>query len=279
MGALVYESQLREPAASSLTASFLRIAVNLSLIVTWAAAAGRIDKPGGVRKLFGDGRAELWLRGLFGSLALIASFASVKAIGIGESSFLQASNGVFVALLAPRFLRQKNTPEVWIAIFGALVGLALLVEPRQGDVWPIGRALAVGSGIFSALAYMMIARAGRSNSPQSVIFYFCLAAVGVHLVFFAVERPVWPVEATTWALLLVGGVAGSVAQVFLTKAYQRAPAALCGAVAYLGPVLNLGVSITVFGVTPDAKGAVGAALVVLFGVLLPFARTARNRLR
>ena len=270
MSALVFATQLREPAASPLIASFVRILVNLAVVFASAAATGTL------RSLRGDGRPSLWARGMFGTVALMTSFAALKAVGIGEASFLLASSGIFVAVFAPFFLKQRNPPRVWFAIAGATLGLYLLFEPRLEDVHPWGRALAVFSGACSALAYMMIARAGRSNTPNSVIFYFCVVAVPMHLVaIFLIFDASWPREGASYALLATAGLLGSAGQNFLTRAYQTAPAALNSAVSYLGPVLNVGIGILAFGRHPDAKAWTGAAIVLIFGVMLPFSRRRR----
>lgn len=266
MSALVYATQLREPASSPLVASFIRILVNLCVVLTTAALTT------GRRDLFGDGRASLWARGCFGTVALMTSFASLRAIGIGEASFLLASSGIFVAAFAPFFLKQPNPTRVWVAIGGAVVGLFLLFEPRLQDAHPWGRALALISGMCSALAYMMIARAGRSNSPNSVIFYFCIVAIPLHLAAFLLLDTDWPRQGASYALLLVAGLLGSIGQNFLTRAYQNAPAALNSAVSYLQPVLSAGIGVVAFGRHPDAKAWAGGAIVIVFGVMLPFSR-------
>lgn len=266
MGSIVYAVQLREPAASVLVSSFVRIVVNLVVL----GAAGLLA--GNLRELGGDRRASLWARGFFGSLALILSFTGIRAVGLGEASFLSASNGVFVAALAPWVLKQRNPARVWVAILGALVGLFLLFEPRLTDGMPLGRAAALGSGLFSALAYIMIAKAGRSNSPSTVIFYFCVTATVMHLLLFAILGVTWPEQPSTWGLLVLAGVFGSIAQVFLTKAYQTAPAALNSAVSYLGPVFNMLCGVLFFARVPDTRAIIGATVVLMFGVVLPFVK-------
>ncbi len=266
MGSLVYAVELHEPGVSTLVASFARIVVNLLLLVVGAAWARD------VRGLVGDMRASLWWRGVFGAFAVVTSFAGMKAIGVGESSFLAASNGVFVALAAPFVLGQRNTPRVWLAIGGSLVGLFLLFEPRLGDVAPYGRLISLSSGLLSAMAYLMIARAGRSNSPNTVVFYLCIVAFALHLVLFAVLGVQWPVDVLSYVGLVGVGIAGSVAQQFLTRAYQRSPAALNSAVSYLLPVVNMGLGVVLFAKIPDARALVGALIVLVFGVALPFAR-------
>lgn len=272
MGVCVYAAQIREPEVSSLVTSFIRIIVNLVILIVWAGVKGVGPEPFFWRELLGDRRPSLWWRGVFGSIALISSFASIKAIGIGESSFLHASNGVFVALMAPFFLRQKNSKKVWIAIFGAIVGLFFLFEPRLTDAMPYGRALALTAGLFSSLAYIMIARAGRSNSPNCVIFYFCVTAFVVHCVLFFFIDTAWPKDKITMLLMGGMGVLGSLAQVFLTMSYQRSPAALNSAVSYLQPVLNMFAGMLFFTMIPDTKAFIGAGIVLIFGVALPFVR-------
>ena len=59
-----------------------------------------------------------------------------------------------------------------------------------------------------------------------------------------------------------GALRASVAQVFLTKAYQTAPAAFNSAVSYLGPVLNLACGALFFAKVPDQRALIGAAVVL-----------------
>jgi len=268
MNVCVYAIGLCEPDLPVTVVSCVRLLINLAILLVPALLAGK------ALRLFGDYRPSLWLRGLFGSTALMLSFASIQMIGPGESAFLGASSAVFVASLGPWLLRQKNPPLVWVAILGALAGLGFLFQPRFEGADFLGRALGLGNGWFAALAYLMVAKAGRSNTTQSVIFYFCFVGVFLHLAYFAVFGYALPANPDVWLLLLGGGVSASVAQYYMTRAYQIAPAALVGAVSYLSPVLSLGFGMLLFSRMPDAKGWLGCGLVLLFGVMLPFVSAA-----
>ena len=92
----------------------------------------------------------------------------------------------------------------------------------------------------------------------------------MHLGFFAFYGGLWPSSPDVWVLLLAGGASASVAQFYMTKAYQIAPAALVSAVAYLSPVSSLALGVALFARAPDAQGWLGCALVLVFGVMLPF---------
>ncbi len=266
MNASVYSITAIDDAMPSSVISFVRILCNLLILAVPALIARH---PG---SLLGDRRASLWLRGLFGGIALMLSFAAISRIGPGESAFLTASSGVFVALLGPLVLGQKNSLLGWLAIIGSFAGVTLLFAPGGAQVDLLGRAMALLSGLLSALAYLMVARAGRSNSPESVIFYFCLVALIVHLAYFALYGYRVPDKAEIWGLLLFTGLVGSGAQYFMTRAYQTAPAALVSAVGYLAPVFSLGWGMLFFSQIPSHMALLGSLLILLFGLLLPFLR-------
>jgi S-adenosylmethionine uptake transporter len=266
MNSSVYAIRLADPSISAIVISFMRVFTNLLLLVIPALCRRNIAS------LFGDFRISLWLRGLFGSSALMLSFCSIARIGPGESAFLAASSGVFVALLSPWLLKQKNSLMTWLAILGAFVGVSLLFKNNTDNHDLLGKTMALASGFLAALAYLMVARAGRSNSTQTVVFYFCLVAILLHLAYFGRYGYQLPVDQKVWGLLVFTGLAGSGAQYAMTRAYQAAPAALVSAVGYLTPVLSLVWGAVLFGQIPNEWAILGSALIVLFGVLLPFLR-------
>ncbi|WP_445372222.1 DMT family transporter [Methylomonas sp. HW2-6] len=265
MNASVYAIRVFDATLPAGVISFFRILANLLILLLPALIRGR------TRALLGDGRPSLWLRGLFGAAALMLSFAAIVRIGPGESAFLTASSGVFVALLGPLVLGQHNSLRVWLAIIGAFTGVSLLFDMHDSHNL-LGQSMALLSGLLSALAFLMVARAGRSNAPQTVIFYFCLVALPLHAVYFATFGAELPRDYPSWGLLGLVGVFGSGAQHFMTRAYQRAPAALVSSVGYLAPVLSLAWAVTLFDQIPAQSALLGAALIAVFGVLLPFLR-------
>ena len=73
--------------------------------------------------------------------------------------------------------------------------------------------MGLASGFLAALAYLMIARAGRSNSPRTVVFHFSLVALLVHGVWFAGWGFQLPEGRVAWSCVLAAGVAGTAARV------------------------------------------------------------------
>jgi drug/metabolite transporter (DMT)-like permease len=279
MGALVYQSKIWEPTTTPQVASFVRVVVNLFFVVVLSYL---IQDPNGQRLgwrgLFGDRRSSLWLRGFFGSLSVIAVFYAIQTIGLGETSFLNSSNALWVALLGPWVLGQKNTALGWLAIFMGMIGLYFLFEPDlshpQTEI--LGRGIALLSGLFGACAYLMVSKSGRSNHPLCVVFYFTLVSTIVHVVWFLLEAPVWPIEQDVWIALAGAGCAATIAQLFMTKAYQSAPAALVSAVSFTGPVASLAISVLWFDDVPSEGQLLGVMIVLVSGVALPFIQSRRT---
>jgi len=264
MGAFVYYAHQLAPDASSLLASFVRVVVNLILLVGTAAAAGDLAS------LRGDGRSSLWLRGFFGGFSLVLSFAGIQAIGVADSGFLHTTNAVFIAALSPMILGQRNSWRVWLVVAVGLCGSWLLMHPRFNDGHDLGRIFALGSGFCAAIAYMMVSRAGKSNRPSTIIFYFCLVATMIHVVLLPFAQTTWPTDPYYWGALVIAGLAASVAQWFMTRGYQNAPATLNSLMGYSSPVVSLIISCVIFAKVPDEQSLFGAAIIIICGMILPF---------
>ena len=73
----------------------------------------------------------------------------------------------------------------------------------------------------------------------------------------------------TWGAL-TAGVLGTVAQHFLTRAYQMAPAIMVSSVSYITPVISLYLGFILFDKRPDSEALYGGALILVSGLLLPF---------
>lgn len=275
MSALVFQTKVWNADESPLTASFIRVLFNLVIVVALSFVTH--DRKGrrlGIRGLFGNFNTSLWLRGFFGSLSVISVFYAVHAIGIGESSFLNASNAVWVGLLSPWVLKQKNSRLGWLAILSGLFGLYLLYQPELGgETHLMGKTIALGAGLWGAIAYMMIAKAGPSNHPLTIVFYFVFVATLIHLVWFFFQPLQWPADTRSWLALIGAAVAATIAQIFMTLSYQNAPAALASAVSYAQPVFSMLLSVVIFSAVPNERSLLGAAIVVFSGVALPFVQS------
>lgn len=252
-----------EPSLSTAQVGLVRSLVNLLILLGLSGGAWA--------PLWGDRRPSLWLRGLLGGLALLCNFAALRLVGVGEASFLFQTQAAWVALLAPWLLGERTSGRVWWALVVSMGGMLLLCLPHgRGGSWGSGELLGVSAGFFAGCAYVTVRKAGRTNPPFAIVFYFTGVAAVVSAVLVLIEGGSWPREPLTWLLLLGVGVTASLAQLWMTRAYQLGPSAPLAALSYSSPLLATLLSMGVLGQWPTAEGWLGMMLILGGGLGLAF---------
>lgn len=261
MATFVGAAHTHDPGLSTLVTSAIRSGVNLVALVILAR--------GDFALLRGDGRPALWVRGLLGGVSLITYFTALAHLGLGEAAFLNQTSAVWVAIFAPLVLGERTGRLVWLAVGCSLVGVAMLAQPRDGgDV--IGRCAGLFSGITSAGAYLTVRKAGATNKPITIVFYFTLvAAIGSFTASLALGEP-WPHDPVTLALLLGAGLAATLAQLIMTEAYRIGRAGPVAAAGAAGPLFSTLFGALFLGQIPDRHAALGMAILLLSAIGLPF---------
>ena len=266
MAVLVYAVKILDPSVSPFVVSFVRVSVNLLIILMPALAVGK------GKQLWGDKSLSLWLRGFFGGIALMLFFYSIQALGPSESTFVQSSLcGMFIVLLCPLVLAECFSPCAFFAVLGSVVGLYILFDPTFSDGKTLGQVVAMVSGLFAAFAALMVAKAGKSNAPATIVFYFCFVAFFAHVVYFFITGMfVVPRGFVVWIAMIGTGIFSSGAQILTAKAYQIAPAPIVAALGYSAPVLNTIWGIVFFGQLLTGRALFGCSVILICGIFLPF---------
>lgn len=262
MATFVSAAHQHDPGLSTLVTSAFRSGVNLVALIVLAR--------GDTARLFGDRRPALWGRGVLGGLSLVTYFTALAHLGVGEAAFLNQTSAVWVALLAPLFLRERTGPLVWLAVAGSLLGVALLAAPHpgEGDL-TLGRGMGLASGLCAAGAYLTVRKAGATNRPITVVFYFTLiAAIGSVTGAVALGETV-PRDPRTLALLVGAGLAATFAQLIMTEAYRIGRAGPVAAAGAAGPLFSTILGALVLGQIPDGRALAGMAVLVVSGIGLP----------
>lgn len=256
-----------QPELTTVMTSTLRAGINLICLLLLS-----YQQP---LALLGDRRPALWLRGLFGAVSLLTYFGALGRVGVGEAAFLVQTSSVWVALLAPLWLGEVTSSRIWVAVLGSLAGAWLLSTSaaQTGTDPDTGRALGLLCGFVSSMAYLSVSRASRSNSPETIVFYFTATATLLGIVLLAFQPLVWPADYRIWLLFVGVGVLATVAQIYMTRAYQVGPAAQIAAVAQVGPVLTTLLGWGVLHQLPDGRGWVGMILILLCSLLLPLLKS------
>ena len=119
--------------------------------------------------------------------------------------------------------------------------------------------------VFSGFAYNFIRKLKNTDHPLVVVFYFPLFTVPCVGAYTAV-RWVTP-SGTDWLIMIMIGLATTIAQIFMTRAYQLERASNVSNFNYLGSVYAIILGIALFDESVTALALAGIALIV-FGVIM-----------
>lgn len=244
-------------------------------------AAGVAHARGGSLRAF-DKKAIMW-RSLFGTASMLLTFnaLSSQSLPLGDTVTLLNLTPVFLAVLAPRVLREPTRPSAALAIGLSLVGVVFILRPAFVFGGPAGvaahgaRGSALGAGLVAtgasfcaSIAMMMLRRAGKTESPEAIAFHFSVFAAAVHTVI-ALAAPRLP-ALHELAHMVAAGLCAGFAQIAMTRAYTLASAARVSGMSYLSVVASAVAGVLLLGERPTTTAFAGMALAVGGGLLLTF---------
>jgi len=213
------------------------------------------------------------LRGGFGVTSMYCFFFSYLKLPLSDAIALGLSGPIFITVLSVLLLGEKVGWRRWSAVLAGFVGVIIMTRPGPGlfDVnafWPLAAA------ILYALAMISIRRLGASESSSTIVFYFTAFSVLASLVTIPFgwidSQYAWVMPASLGQLgrVFAIGILGGCAQIFLTKAYQRARASVVAPFDYTALVYGFLLGWFFFEEVPDAFLIVGGIVVVLSGVYI-----------
>lgn len=237
----------------------------------------------------------MWLRSIFGTLAMGCSFYAVSSTKIPLADVVTLNNmtPVFLAVLSPIALRERGGHRVGLAIVLSLLGVLLVVRPplvfgeafrvahfrASGELAAYGDALvpaciALFGAFCSALAMMSLRRA--RGSPEAIAAHFSLLAATVYGIV-AVAHGAFPPARAAGSIIAAGVFAGF-AQIAMTYAYRHEHAARLGVMSYLTIAVAAVLGAAVLQESLSAGAILGVALVILGGSVIAVAGV-RDRMK
>lgn len=258
-GLMAYLTKHATRRLSGAQAAFVRFAVGLLAIGLRGVIVGARLQPRRFDLLF--------LRGLFGGIAVLGYFVAIQQIPVGTATLLHYTAPVFTTLFAALFLRERPPAAGGFALAAAALGVSLVVW-GQGQV--LGGAygwqfLALGSAVISGAAVTSIRAARRYDGPWEVFTAFCLIGLVCTAPLALLDwRSPAPRE---WLLLVAVGLVAVVAQVLMTHALGAVEAATGGIIGQVTVITAMLLGHWVDGEPLTAVSGAGAIL-TLGGVSL-----------
>lgn len=219
-----------------------------------------------------DPMGHVW-RGVVGTAAMGCGFAALGLLPLPEVTAISYAAPLLVVIFAAMFLGEQvrlfRLSMVAVGLVGVLIVLSprLQIDPNTVNTGQsLGAVLTLLGATFMALAQIFIRKLTKTESTAAIVFYFSVTSSVLSL-FSLPWGWVWP-DGTTLLLLVLAGLLGGVAQIFLTAAYRQADASLVAPFEYSSLILALGVGFFVFQEIPSTTMLSGAAIIMCAGVAI-----------
>ena len=145
--------------------------------------------------------------GLLLALGWTLLFHSMKLITIANAVLLNFTAPIFVALLAPLFLKEKLNKSTLLALAISVAGIAVISYQQNLQISDLN-LLGVILGLLAGLAYagfIIASKKALSSFSSQVIAFYSYSVASIFLFPFVIGTE-FSSDLTSWMLLLVLGI-------------------------------------------------------------------------
>lgn len=221
-------------------------------------------------------RLFLFLRGVFGSSAMILMYYAFQTTSLADATVIAFSCPVFTSIFAWIFLKEKYS--LWDAFFTlfAIAGVILIVRPpflfgsdtsgmRESYSDHIkGTFAAIGHAVLAAMTLVILRKMGKSvDYFLSIWYYIILGLPETIVILFVIGEWSLPYCGLDRLFLILIGLVGLGGQIFITKAVQIEKAGLVAIMKTMDIVFAFIFQIAFFDNVPTWWTVGGALCVVV----------------
>ena len=250
-------------------AVFFRSFFAIPVILGWLAWRGDLATGLKVQSPMGH-----FLRGFVGTVAMGLGFAGLGLLPLPEVTALGYAAPLLTVVFAAMFLNERVGLFRISAVALGFAGVLIVLSPRltafSGETvqtaQAMGAILVLSGAMCAALAQIYIRKLVATEQTSAIVFYFSLTSTLLSLLtipFGWVLPELWAV-----ACLVLAGLIGGTAQIFLTSAYRFADASVVAPFDYASMLFALAIGYVVFDEVPTRSMLGGAALIILAGIVI-----------
>jgi len=266
MAACVKAARVEAPAGETV---FFRALIALVPVLAYAAWRGAVGQAVAMRNL----RGHAW-RGVIGATAMGLSFAALGLLPFPEVVAIGFTAPLFATILAILLLGEVVRLYRWSAVIVGLIGAVVMIWPRLeviraegfGNLEAVGAVLMLVAAFLMGLAQIHVRWLARTEPTLAIVFWFHVTVSAAALLTLPFGW-VWP-SAEAWALLIVAGLFGGMAQIAVTESYRAADASTLAPFDYSSMIYGLLIGWLIFAEVPEAPVLVGAAIVIAAGLFI-----------
>ena len=228
-------------------------------------AAGTLVRTGTPFRIGKGNLKYLLIRSISGGLGMICNFYAVDNLAISDASILNKLSPFFAIIFSYIVLKETADRYEWLSVAAAFVGAMFVVKPTFGfDTLPAFAGFRGGLG--AGLAYTYVRKLGMNGENSMIIVTFfsgftCLMLLPNLILNFA------PMTGKQLIFLILTGIAAAGGQIFITKAYAKAPAKEISVYDFSIVIFAAGFGFCFLGQLPDAYSFIGYIIIIGTAIL------------
>ena len=208
--------------------------------------------------------------GLLLALGWTLLFHSMKLITIANAVLLNYTAPIFVALLAPLFLKEKLKKSTLLALAISVAGIAVISYQQNLQISDLN-LLGVILGLLAGLAYagfIIASKKALSSFSSQVIAFYSYSVASIFLFPFVIGTE-FSSDLTSWMLLLVLGIfnTGFAVTLYL-KGLAMIKAQKAVVLTYLEPASAVVFGFLFLSQQPTPHMLVGGFLILIAGYIV-----------
>ena len=240
---------------------FWRQALSIPILLAWiwltahSFAVLRTNRPGAHFK-----------RGIVGTLGMFGNFGGVVLLPLAEATTMNFTAPIWAVILSMIFLKDEVGIWRWSAVILGFIGIVVVAQPGSGKIPLVGAAVALSGAFIIAIVSLQIADLGKTESPQTIVFYFAL--ISAPICALALPFVMGGHTGEQIVLLLAIGVVGTIGQLLLTASLRYGKVASVIVMDYSALFWATLYGWFIFDVLLGPWTWVGAPLIVAAGILI-----------
>lgn len=203
---------------------------------------------------------DLLMRSFCGTVGLICNFYAVDHMNIADANILNKLSPFFAILMSYFILKEKANKVEWACVVVAFIGAVFVVKPAFNMQF-VNAMIGVIGGLGAGIAYTFVRKLGKKGERgPMIVMVFSTFSCLCTLPFLTVEFQ--PMKAVQLLCLLMAGVSAAGGQIFITKAYTKAPAKEISVFDYTQVLFAALLGFVFFGQIPDWMSLVGYLIII-----------------
>lgn len=222
-----------------------------------------VKRTGGSLK--GNNKKMLLVRSIFGMLGILCYFYSLEFLPLADGVIINKFSPFVVVVLSYLILSEKVGKGQVIALVLAIFGAFLVTKPTFNvDIYPA--LIGIMGATFGGIAYIAVSYLKKSDTPETIVFYFTLITSICTLPFVLGGN--WIIPRGIDILLVLGlGIFSTLGQIFMTYGYRYADASEVSIYLYADIIFSALIGLMIFSEVPDILTILGGLSIFIAGII------------